>query len=277
MPVLGSQLLTPLCLAAAVAQTAASPDEPVEAPRTGPGRPVLTILHPQENDSYVTRSSVAVQGRLSRPVYGNVDVRLYHEGPNKALIPQGGASVVLHGEDEFGCTVFPAATGWRAGRTVLEVELNQMRQVRTRREFTVVEPADGRPRTLPVHVDPPSAGLIADLDENPVQAAVPPGHRFLIEGTFEWTPPTVTRDVIQGPSCRAEIRDDRGVIMQSGGGLSFRDVGDRWWYEIELTAPREAGAYTLAVVEGGLPRPGQPRPKPKTLRLLVTEAIAAAR
>lgn len=209
-------------------------------------RPVIHAMSgPKPDDKYTSTASIGIIGRLVPAMRTQVEIQLLHCLDDERFIPMGGVIVPVQDDGDFMATLIPGSPGWKGGKTILQMRLHQMRQVKTEVEFEIV-PREDMNETDWVNRRPKSSGVEIDIDQPKKHYRVPPGELFLLKGTFGSTMNGKDTPLVFAQLQKA--KDGRQLVGASWIGPSLREDKQQFSYEIEMQAPDREEEYDLVVV-----------------------------
>lgn len=216
------------------------------APLQAGDRPVIhAISGPKPGDKYDSTASIGIVGRLVPPMRTQVEIQLLHCLDDERFIPMGGVIVPVQDDGDFLATLIPGSPGWKGGKTILQMRLHSMRQVKTELEFEITPREDMKEIDWVVR-RPKSSGIEIDIDQPKKRYRVPPGELFLLKGTFG-----STMNGIDTPWVFAQLQKEKDggqLIGATWISPSLREGKQQFFYEIEMQAPDRPEEYDLVVV-----------------------------
>lgn len=222
-----------------------------------PELPMMTLIGPSPKVSRGIVSNIFVNGKVSIPLYAEVDINFYHVLPDGRLLAEGGGSVPLARDGTFRLSINPQRHGWRPGTLRVDVRLNQMRQVKASVDIEIKAKDDGAIAEIPFEEQVSSGVVIDDTARYVEPVKVPLGETFIVRGTYKAPPP---REGVQGPGIILYARANK-VVWGGGMTLPLHKGNGEYWYEVEVTAPHRPGVYHVEMaspirdeIPGPIPR-----------------------
>lgn len=218
-------------------------------------RPVIAIQSPHGLDAdgmavrYSSTSNVSVIGEIKPPVGDSVTVRIYHVFEDGKLRRMAGASTPVR-DGKFMMSIDSSAGGWTAGRMRVEVSLDNLPQVKSSVDLTIVPHL---PEGIPGGYRPPEdSGILLDLAKSRgTTVRVPTNKLFYVSGKFEcegveskFDGPRVWGSLVKEPI------DGKGkVTYQASTSLSIREAENKpvFTYEVQFLSPAKPGVFGIRI------------------------------
>jgi hypothetical protein len=240
----------------------------------GVERPQIQLIHHSAGELHAMECNVLVMGSVQPALQANVEVRIYHVQDDGGLMYQAGASIHLQGDQIGPLSIRAPPGGWKPGTLRCIVYLNQMPQVRSHFDVSIVEGNLASPKAV---YEPKISDVVVDADNAPKGGwTINAGDRFYVRGTvilperFDFQGPSVIADVVRPAT------EERAQITVAGGMtyclIELPTIGE---YEVEIDAPRRPGEYVFRVYEPSFAGGQEVKPLTMLFPLTVRPAMSA--